>query len=160
MFRFNLKEKPIVWSSKRNEGNEPQQESSPASPPTAAPQPVQRHQPAPAARVAMIGAKVRIKGEIYSAEELLLEGEVEGVIVSESVLTVGPSGKVKANVKAKELTICGSLRGNADVTGKIAIRQEGTLIGDIRTAGISIDDGAYFKGSIDIIRPEPKPKAE
>ena len=60
------------------------------------------------------------------------------------------------NIKARQVAIFGSVRGNVEVTEKIAIREQGSLIGDIKAAGISIDDGAYFKGSIDIVRPEPK----
>ena len=97
-----------------------------------------------------------IKGEIRAREELLVDGEVEGIVESQSVLTVGPNGKVLGNIKAREVAIFGSVRGNVDVTEKIAIREQGSLIGDIKSAGISIDDGAYFKGSIDIVRPEPK----
>ncbi len=63
---------------------------------------------------------------------------------------------MRANIKAREVVIYGSVRGNVEVTEKIAIREQGSLIGDIKSAGISIDDGAYFKGSIDIMRPEPK----
>jgi len=116
-----------------------------------------RHDPPPAARnTATIGASMIIKGEIRTHEELLVEGEVEGMLESHSLLTVGPKGKVKANIKAREVVIFGSVRGNVEVTEKIAIREQGSLVGDIKTAGISIDDGAYFKGSIDIVRPEPK----
>ncbi len=97
-----------------------------------------------------------IKGEIRTREELFVDGEVEGALESHSLLTVGPNGKVKANIKAREVIVFGTVRGNVDVTEKIAIRDKGSLIGDIKTAGISIDDGAYFKGSIDIVRPEPK----
>jgi cytoskeletal protein CcmA (bactofilin family) len=97
-----------------------------------------------------------IKGEIRAREELLVDGEVEGLLESQSLLTVGPNGKVRANIKAREVVIFGSVRGNVEVTEKIAIREQGSLIGDIKSAGISIDDGAYFKGSIDIMRPEPK----
>jgi len=99
---------------------------------------------------------MNIKGEIRSREELLVDGEVEGTLESESLLTVGPNGKVRANIKAREVVIFGAVRGNIEVSEKIAIRQQGSLVGDIKTAGISIDDGAYFKGSIDIQRPEPK----
>ena len=99
---------------------------------------------------------MRIKGEIRTQEELLVDGEVEGSLESHSLLTVGPHGKVKANIKAREVVIYGAVQGNIDAAEKIAIREQGSLIGDIRTAGISIDDGAYFKGSIDIVRPEPK----
>ncbi|PWU04209.1 MAG: polymer-forming cytoskeletal protein [Terriglobia bacterium] len=122
---------------------------------TAAPQP----EPAPSPmvkQVAAIGASMNIKGEIRTREELYVDGEVEGSLESHSLLTVGPNGKVRANIKAREVVVFGSVRGNVDVTEKIAIRDKGSLIGDIKTAGISIDDGAYFKGSIDIMRPEPK----
>lgn len=96
-----------------------------------------------------------MKGEIRTREELVVEGEVEGLLESHSAITVGPNGKVKANIKAREVAIFGAVKGNIEVSEKIAIRGKGSLIGDIKTAGISIDDGAYFKGSIDIVRPEP-----
>ena len=99
---------------------------------------------------------MNIKGEIRTREELFVDGEVEGLVESQSLLTVGANGKVRANIKAKEVVVFGSVRGNVEVTEKIAIRDKGSVIGDIKTAGISIDDGAYFKGSIDISRPEPK----
>ena len=99
---------------------------------------------------------MNIKGEIRSREELLVDGEVEGLLESQSLLTVGHNGKVRANIKAREVVIFGSVRGDVEVTEKIAIREQGSLIGNIKSAGISIDDGAYFKGSIDIVRPEPK----
>ena len=105
---------------------------------------------------AVIGPSMTIKGEIHAREELLVDGEVEGLLESQSLLTVGPNGKVLGNIKAREVAIFGSVRGNVEVTEKIAIREQGSLIGDIKCAGISIDDGAYFKGSIDIMRPEPK----
>ena len=107
-------------------------------------------------QAAVIGPSMMIKGEIRAREELLVEGEVEGTLESQSVLTVGPNGKVRGNIKARQVAIFGSVRGNVEVTDKIAIREQGSLIGDIKAAGISIDDGAYFKGSIDIVRPEPK----
>jgi cytoskeletal protein CcmA (bactofilin family) len=106
--------------------------------------------------VATIGPSMNIKGEIRSREELLVDGEVEGTLESQSLLTVGVNGKVKANIRAREVVIYGSVRGDVEVVEKIAIRDKGSLIGNIKSAGISIDDGAYFKGSIDIVRPEPK----
>ena len=130
-----------MWN-KRDEPNAPQPQS-------AAPM----HSPN---LTATIGASMTIKGEISSAEELVVDGEVDGSMQSQSVLTVGPNGKVRANIKANEVAIYGSVRGNVEVTGKLSIREQGSLIGDIKCAGISIDDGAYFKGSIDITRPEPK----
>jgi cytoskeletal protein CcmA (bactofilin family) len=122
--------------------------------PAARPDP--RGQADPAKQVAVIGPSMNIKGEIRTREELSVDGEVEGSLESQSLLTVGANGKVKANIKAREVVVFGSVRGNIEVTEKIAIRDNGSVIGDIRTSGISIDDGAYFKGNIDISRPEPK----
>lgn len=111
----------------------------------------------PAAKpVAAIGTSMTIKGEIRAQEELFVDGDVEGILESHSLLTVGPNGKVKANIKAREVIVFGSVKGNVDVVEKVSIRDHGSVIGDIKTAGISIDDGAYFKGSIDIIRPQPQ----
>jgi len=109
---------------------------------------------------AVIGPSMTIKGEIRAREELLVDGDVEGTLESHSVITVGPNGKVRGNIKARQASIFGSVRGNVEVVEKIAIREQGSLIGDIKGAGISIDDGAYFKGSIDIIRPEAQGKSQ
>ena len=108
----------------------------------------------PQTNQAVIGASMRINGEIHSQEPLLVDGDVEGSVHLVHALTVGQGGKIRANIKARDVTIFGSVEGNVEVSGKITIRENGTLIGDIRTAGIVIDDGAYFKGSIDIIRPD------
>jgi cytoskeletal protein CcmA (bactofilin family) len=153
-----------LWNKRSDEGypqRPPAQPETPrnfAQPATAAaPMPAPAVRPEPTSRsTATIGASMSIKGEIRSHEELLVEGEVEGTMESHSLLTVGPKGKVKANIKAREVVIYGSVRGNVEATEKIAIREQGNLVGDIKAAGISIDDGAYFKGSIDIMRPEPK----
>ena len=116
-------------------------------------------EPRPSASAA-IGPSMRIKGEIRTQEDLLVDGEVEGLMESQNLVTIGAKGKVKANIKAREVVIYGEVRGNVEVTHKIAIREQGSLIGDVKSAGISIDDGAYFKGSIDIVRPEPKAAAK
>jgi cytoskeletal protein CcmA (bactofilin family) len=113
----------------------------------------------PPAPAAVIGRSMTIIGDIRAAQELIVEGEVDGLLESQSMLTVGPNGKVKGNIKAQEVAIFGSVNGNVEVTSKISIRDQGSLIGDIRGAGIRIDDGAYFKGSVDIIRPETKAPA-
>ena len=148
-----------------NKRNDEPASSRPQTEPTYNPGPVAMAPPPPpsAATVASgpkpmaaIGPSMTIKGEIRAREELLVDGDVEGLLESQSLLTVGPNGKVRANIKAREVVIFGSVRGNVEVTEKIAIREQGSLIGDIKSAGISIDDGAYFKGSIDIVRPEPK----
>lgn len=113
---------------------------------------------------AVIGKSVTIKGEIHSREDLTIDGEVEGVVeLNENRLTVGPNGKVHASVKAREIIVLGTILGNVDVTDKIEIRKDAKLVGDIRTSRIVIEDGAYFKGSTDIVRPDakaaPKPQA-
>ncbi len=158
---------PNVWN-KRND--EPAAQG-PQVEPMRSPAPVRSAAPAPPTPAvvpppppvnnirnhsAAIGPSMSIKGEIRTREELLVDGDVEGLLESQSLLTVGPNGKVRGNIKAREVAIFGSVRGNVEVTEKIAIRDQGSLIGDIKGAGISIDDGAYFKGSIDIMRPELK----
>lgn len=153
-----------MWSKSKDEPGSPQyQEPTRPSTPTyaASPGPTPAASVArPAAAAASIGANMRIKGEIHAREELLVDGEVEGVVESESLLTVGRNGKVKANIRAREVVIFGSVHGDVEVSGKIAIREQGSLIGNIKSAGISIDDGSYFKGSIDILRPDPKTAAK
>ena len=107
---------------------------------------------------AVIGKSVMIKGEIHSREDLTIDGEVEGTVeLHENRLTVGPNGKVQASVKAREIIVLGTILGNVDVTDKIDIRKDAKLVGDIRTARIVIEDGAYFKGSTDIVRADAKP---
>ena len=104
---------------------------------------------------AVIGKSVMIKGQIFSREDLTIDGEVEGSVeLQEHRLTVGPHGKVQAGVKAHEIIVLGTIHGNVDAADRIEIRKDARLVGDIKTARIVIEDGAYFKGSIDIQRPE------
>ncbi len=104
---------------------------------------------------ASIGKSVMIKGQIISREDLYLDGELEGSVeLQEHRLTIGPNGRVQANVKAREIVIIGAIHGNVEASDKIEIRKEARLVGDVRTARIVIEDGAYFKGSIDIVRPD------
>lgn len=116
----------------------------------------------PSAGSATIGKAVMIKGQIFSREDLLIDGEVEGTVEAhEHRVTVGPNGKVVAGVKAREIVVQGAISGNVEATDKIDIRKDARLVGDIKTARIVIEDGAYFKGSIDITkqdaRPAPRP---
>ena len=105
---------------------------------------------------ASLGKSVLVKGQIFSREDLTIDGEVEGTIeLQEHRLTVGPNGKVTANIKAREIIVLGTVNGNLEVTDKIDIRKEARLVGDLRSARIVIEDGAFFKGSIDIVKPEP-----
>ena len=110
---------------------------------------------------ASLGKSVFVKGQILSREDLTIDGEVEGTIeLQENRLTVGPNGKLTANIKAREIIVLGTVNGNLEVTDKIDIRKEAHLVGDLRSARIVIEDGAFFKGSIDIVKPEPaKPPA-
>ena len=103
---------------------------------------------------------MRIKGEIHSKDDLLIDGEMEGTLRLESSLTVGPNGKVNASITAREVVVHGTVRGNVEAVDKIAIRAGASIVGDIKTAGIVIDDGAYFKGGIDITRPEKARQAQ
>jgi cytoskeletal protein CcmA (bactofilin family) len=105
---------------------------------------------------AIIGKAVKIIGQIHSKEDLYVDGDVEGTVEApEHKLTVGPNGTVHAAVKAREVVALGSIQGNVEAADRIEIRKDAKLVGDIRTARIIIEDGAYFKGSIDIVKPEP-----
>src|SRR6516165_6580513 len=104
-------------------------------------------------RSAVLGKSVILKGQIISREDLTIDGEVEGTVeLKEHRLTIGPNGKVKASVKARELVVIGTIQGDVEITDKIDIRREAKLVGDIKTARVVIEDGAYFKGNIDIVR--------
>jgi len=114
---------------------------------------------APRTGNAVLGKSVIVKGQVLSREDLTIDGEVEGTIeMQEHRLTVGPNGKVRASVKAREVIVLGTLHGNVETGDRIDIRKEAKLVGDIRTARIVIEDGAYFKGNVDIVRAEvPRP---
>jgi cytoskeletal protein CcmA (bactofilin family) len=104
---------------------------------------------------AIIGKSVMIKGQIFSREDLTIDGEIDGSVeLNEHRLTVGPHGKLQAGVKAREVVVLGTIQGNVEATEKVDIRKDAKLVGDIKTARIVIEDGAYFKGSIDIVRQE------
>ncbi len=109
--------------------------------------------------VAAIGKSVIIKGQILSREDLYLDGEMEGTVeVPEHRLTIGPHAKLQAGIRAREVVVLGSVNGNVEAHEKIDIRKDAKLTGDIKTGGIIIEDGAYFKGSIDIVRPSAEAK--
>jgi len=120
--------------------------------------PIRNTELEPARGAASIGKSVTIKGQIFSREDLIVDGEIEGGIeLNEHRLTVGPNGRVRAGVKAREIVVLGSIEGNVEALDKIDIRKDAKLVGDIKTARIVIEDGAYFKGSIDIVKNESKP---
>jgi cytoskeletal protein CcmA (bactofilin family) len=108
---------------------------------------------------AVIGKGMRIKGSIRSEQDVFLDGEVEGELNVENFrLIIGPHGKAIANARAREVDIHGSIQGDVDSTDKICVRSGARLVGDIRTAGIVIEDGAYFRGGVDIVKAEAKPE--
>src|SRR5260370_37179303 len=103
------------------------------------------------AEVAHIGKSVLIKGELSGSEDLYLDGEVEGnVDLKQHSLTVGPHGRVRANIRAREVIVHGKVDGNIAGDEKVELKKSAVLTGDITTQRIMIEDGAYFKGAIDL----------
>jgi cytoskeletal protein CcmA (bactofilin family) len=152
---------PPVSAEPKKETSIPTMSSSPGRIPEAYPE-IPR-----SGGTATLGKSVMVKGQIFSREDLTIDGEVEGTVeLHENRLTIGPNGKVNASVKAREIIVLGAINGNVEAADKIDIRKEARLVGDIKTARIVIEDGAFFKGSIDIIRaeppkqPAPKPQAQ
>jgi len=100
---------------------------------------------------AHIGKSVVIKGELSGSEDLYLDGQVDGSIdLRNHSLTVGPNGKVKANVSAKGVIIQGKLDGSVTATDRVELRQSAVVTGDVTTQRISIEEGAFLKGKVDI----------
>ena len=101
--------------------------------------------------VARLGSSLHIKGEITGNEDLAIDGSVEGLIqLEERKLTIGASARVTADVIAREVVVYGNVKGNLRARDRIEIKKDGSVIGDLTTARIMIEDGAYFKGSIEI----------
>jgi len=115
------------------------------------------------ADIAHIGKSVVIRGELSGSEDLFLDGEVEGSIdLKGHSLTIGPNGHIRANVHAQEVVIHGRVDGNIRGTDRVELKKTAVLAGDIFTHRIMIEDGAFFKGAIDIQKPDarPEPKVE
>ena len=103
----------------------------------------------------VLGQTVVLKGELSASEDLLIEGQFEGTIsLEDHCLTVGGDGQVKAEVRARQVVILGSVSGNVVAREKVAIRRSGHVVGDLLAGAVAIEEGAYFKGSIDILREE------
>jgi len=145
--------------------NQPQTSTRPAEPerPTppapSTPSMAAASEPAPTPRPvttttadqATIGKSLVIKGEVTGSESLYIDGRVEGSInLSGNRVTVGRNGVVAANINAREIVVLGKVRGNLTASDRVDIRSDGSLTGDVIAARISIEDGAYFKGGIDI----------
>jgi cytoskeletal protein CcmA (bactofilin family) len=104
-------------------------------------------------RSSVVSAGLRIKGEISGNEDLLVNGIIECPIqLEEKMLIVGPSGELTANVVAREVIVFGEVKGNIVARDRIQIKKEGSVVGDLTTGRIVIEDGANFKGSIEIVR--------
>ena len=100
-----------------------------------------------------IGKSVVIKGELSGSEDLTIEGQVDGKIeLRQNILTIGPNGKIKAQVFAKSVVILGEVTGNVTASEKVDIRDNGSVDGDIAAPRVAIAEGAHFRGSIDMQR--------
>lgn len=111
-----------------------------------------------AAEIAHIGKSVLIKGELSGSEDLYLDGEVEGSVeLKQHSLTIGPHGRVRANLHAREIIVHGKIDGNLHADDRVELKKSAILVGDIATQRIMIEDGAYFKGAIDVQK-ESKPE--
>jgi cytoskeletal protein CcmA (bactofilin family) len=108
-----------------------------------------------------IGKSVVIKGELTGSEDLTIEGQVEGTIqLRDHVLTIGPNGRIKAQVFAKSVIVLGEVHGNVTASEKVDIRDNGSVDGDIISPRMAIAEGAHFRGSVDMQRkgaPAPAP---
>ena len=107
-----------------------------------------------------IGKSVVIKGELSGSEDLTIEGNVEGRIeLKENILTIGPNGKIRAEVFAKSVIVLGEVSGNVTASEKVDIRDNGSVDGDITSPRVAIAEGAHFRGSVDMQRGGAKPAA-
>ena len=143
---------------------EPEQRPAMSTPPApamgepAAPRPVST---TTTADQATIGKSLVIKGEVTGSESLYIDGRVEGSInLSGNRVTVGRNGVVAANINAREIVVLGKVRGNLTASDRVDIRSDGSLTGDVVAARISIEDGAFFKGGIDIRKGAQPQKSE
>jgi cytoskeletal protein CcmA (bactofilin family) len=154
-----------MWKPNQQTNTPPTQPSNeplrPAAPQTQTPsfEPAART-PSPSASSAVvsdqatIGKSLVVKGEVTGSESLYIDGKVEGAInLPGNRVTVGRNGTVAANITAREIVVLGKVRGNVTASDRVDIRSEGSLTGDVTAQRISIEDGAFFKGGIDIRKP-------
>jgi cytoskeletal protein CcmA (bactofilin family) len=150
-----------MWKPSQSEPQNNYANPEPPRPASPAPNP----EPASRAGVAagdqaVISKGLFVKGEISGTESLYIDGKVEGSIsLPGNRVTIGRNGQVGANVTAREVVVLGKVRGNVTATDRVDIRAEGALSGDVAAARISIEDGAFFKGGIDIRKGDGKPVA-
>jgi cytoskeletal protein CcmA (bactofilin family) len=161
----------MMWGNKKPEPPavkplpQPQpKQSAPAVPPPPAPAPkpmealpMNPNEPVrpvtPAGAGARLGPSLHVKGEISGSEDLSIDGSVEGLVnLEDRKLTIGTTAKVTADLVAREVVVYGNVKGNLRARDRIEIKKDGSVVGDLATARIMIEDGAYFKGSIEINR--------
>jgi cytoskeletal protein CcmA (bactofilin family) len=100
---------------------------------------------------AHIGKSVVIKGELSGSEDLYVDGSVDGKIeLRNHSLTIGPNGKVKADVSAKVVVIQGKLDGSVIASDRVDLRKSAVVTGDLATQRIAIEEGAFLKGKVDV----------
>src|SRR5947207_12697109 len=123
------------------------------------PAPANRNAGLNAQEQATIGQSLVIKGKVTGSESLYIDGKVEGSIqLPGNRVTIGRNGQVSANINAREVVVLGKVRGNLNASDRVDIRNEGSLTGDVVAQRISIEDGAFFKGGIDIRKPGQQQK--
>ena len=138
---------------------EPVRPAAPAAPSTYESTPVRAATtpvvaPAATGDLATIGKSLVVKGEVSGSESLYVDGKVEGAInLPGNRVTIGRNGQVAASINAREVVVLGKVKGNVSASDRVDIRSEGSLTGDVIAQRISIEDGAFFKGGIDIRKP-------
>jgi cytoskeletal protein CcmA (bactofilin family) len=153
----NANPKPSTTTTTKPEAEKPVMSTTPAFPSEPTPAAAPRNAVVNSQEQATIGKSLVIKGEVTGSESLYIDGRVEGTInLPGNRVTIGRNGTIQANVNAKELVVLGKVKGNITASDRVDIRNEGSLAGDVICQRISIEDGAYFKGSIDIRKPGQK----
>jgi len=138
-----------MWKRTEDETGTPYQPSSPSPPRPAAAEPRGR---------AVIGESIRIEGDVSGDEDLLVQGQVEGKIdLPKNQVTVGHPGRVKADIHGRSISVEGKVQGNLFADEQVVVRESGEVRGNITAPRVSLEDGAKFKGSIDM---EPKARPE
>jgi cytoskeletal protein CcmA (bactofilin family) len=154
----------MSFFAKRNENDMeiPRPHDLPSRPATQPNEPPAGAAPADASRLmpvtppgpSNIGRTVTIKGDIQSDEDLQIEGQMEGRLdLGQHRLTIAPSGQVQASIVARDVDVHGVVKGNVLAAERVILRKDSKLIGDLKMASVVIEDGAYFKGSVDITQP-------
>jgi cytoskeletal protein CcmA (bactofilin family) len=148
-----------MWNKRASDDDHPRAEqrrpASPAEVMQAPPPPPARSAADTQRRPAAIGQSMVVKGEILSREDLSIDGEMEGKLdVGQNRLTIGPNAKIRASIRAREVEIYGAVHGNVEASDRIILRKNSRLTGDLKMASVVIEDGAFFKGSIDITQPQ------